>query len=159
MPCEEDVSSSHVDTEKPNMSINQSLTYSVARDTAKLQKPDAEESKSMLADEEHPLLSQESVNLPKQSQKVKQVPASSLFVNHQKHVDTQSHHNSFIAQNLNVSIGSMSDSLNARFIHANKHAGLRQPQTLSQHKRTPATTSGPSSLHQTHATKKKHLPK
>ena len=28
--CEEDVSSSHVDTEKPNMSINPSLTYSVA---------------------------------------------------------------------------------------------------------------------------------
>lgn len=36
MNCEEDVSSSHVDTEKPNMSINPSLTYSVAgvaRDT------------------------------------------------------------------------------------------------------------------------------
>lgn len=28
--CEEDVSLSHVDTEKPNMSINPSLTYSVA---------------------------------------------------------------------------------------------------------------------------------
>jgi len=39
MQCEEDVSSSHVDTEKPNMSINPSLTYSVAgiaRDNEKM---------------------------------------------------------------------------------------------------------------------------
>ena len=38
MPCEEDVTSSHIDTEKPNVSINPSLTQSVAGGTRDLDK-------------------------------------------------------------------------------------------------------------------------
>lgn len=34
--CEEDVSSTHVDTEKPNVNINPSLTQSVAGDKPQL---------------------------------------------------------------------------------------------------------------------------
>jgi len=108
--CEEDVSSSHVETEKRNMSINPSLTYSVAgvsRDVQK-QQTQAKEESNKVRSEDEPLKSAEKPNLPKTSKKVK--PGSSgAYLTHNG--------GPAMRQSVNVSFGSMSESLNARFLY------------------------------------------
>ena len=137
---EEDVSSSHVDVEQPHMSINPSLTYSVAgisrdfhrqlgtpahnlQEEHKVEPPQEQKSLSHRSYAGH-----EKPNHPRVSQQIKQGSAS-LFTQQPQRYAGGSNKHSFTSQ-MNVSIGSMSDSLNTKFL-------LKKAVNASQHAKRP----------------------
>ena len=108
------------------MSINPSLTYSVAgvdRDMAKKQENvrDEEYKRSPRTTQMRPAAGQERPNHPRVSQKVKQ-GANNLFVQHPGGMKSN------FTNQVNISIGSMSDSLNTRFLMKKAAANSAQNQ-------------------------------